>query len=103
MKVYCLLIDGKPSVDNEEGEEVNGAYINCWVRAENKTDAVDKAIDFVAAEGWEIICIEEINIVNRERYTDDPECVESLECFDRAVNEGVGAKFYTWINDDMDD
>lgn len=90
MRIYYLLLEGRPSIGNEEREEVAGAYINCWIKAKDETTAKDKAIEFVTAEGWEITNIEEMFIAKRERYADLP---ESLECYERAVNRGVGAIF----------
>jgi hypothetical protein len=49
-------------------------------------------VEYVDDEGWKILSIDEIFIAEREQYSDE----ESLECFDQAVNCGVGAVFYTW-------
>ena len=99
MKIYYLLLEGRPSINNEEREGVAGAYINCWIKAKDDTDAKDKALEYVTAEGWEIMNIEEICIVKRERYVDMP---DSLECYKRAINCGIGAIFNTWPIDAED-
>jgi hypothetical protein len=99
MKIYYLFLEGRPSINNEEREEVAGAYINCWIKAKDKTAARDKALEYVTAEGWEIVSIEEICSVKRERYANIP---DSLECYERAVNCGIGARFYMWSIDAED-
>lgn len=99
MRIYYLLLEGRPFIDNEEREEVAGAYINCWIKAKDETTAKDKATEYVASEGWEIVNIEEIFIAKRERYADLP---ESLECYEQAIHCGVGAIFNTWSIDAED-
>jgi hypothetical protein len=93
MKIYYLLLEGKPNLNNEESKEVAGAYINCWVNAEDETIAKDKATKYINSQDWEPLNIEEVYITSRERYVDEP---DSLECFEQAINCGIGAIFYTW-------
>lgn len=100
MKIYYLLLEGKPYTDNGESKEVLGAYINCWVKAKNKKAAEDLAIEYISSEGWETLNIEEMWIAEREQYVDEP---DSLEFYDQAVAYGAGAVFYTWSIDDNDD
>jgi hypothetical protein len=98
MNIYYLLIEGKPNLNNEESKEVAGAYINCWVNAKDETTVREKAIEYINTQEWEALNIEEVYITNRERYVDEP---DSLECFEQAINCGIGAVFYTWpINDE---
>lgn len=93
MKIYYLFLEGKPFTNNEESKEVAGAYINCWVKAKNESSAKDLALKYIHTEGWEILNIEDIYIVNRKIYSDIP---ESLECYCQAKKYGVGAIFNTW-------
>ena len=94
MKIYYLLLEGKPNINNEESKEITGAYINCWVNTK------DKAIKYINTQEWESLNTEEIYITTRERYIDEP---DSLKWFDQAINFGVGAIFYTWPIDDDDE
>jgi hypothetical protein len=100
MDIFYLLLEGKPCINNEESKEVAGAYINCWVKAKDETTAKDKAMKYINSQGWEPLNIEEIYITSRERYVDKP---DSLECFEQAINCGVGAIIYTWPIDDEGD
>lgn len=70
-----------------------GGFINCWVKAKDETTAKDKAIKYINTQGWEVLNIDEIDITIRERYSDES---DSLECYDQAINLGIGAIFYTW-------
>ena len=93
MNIFYFLFEGKPKLDNEERNELAGAYINCWVKAKDETTAKNKAIHYINDQGWDVDTFEETFIVSRERYIDLP---DSLECFDLAENCGVGAIFNTW-------
>lgn len=93
MDMYYLLLEGKPRMNNKESKEVSGAYINCWVKAENETAAIEGAGEYLNSQEWDLLDIEEIYATSRERYLDDP---DSLECFDQALGSGIGAVFYTW-------
>jgi hypothetical protein len=96
MNVYYFLFEGEPSLDNEESKDTAGAYINCWVNSEDEVTAKDKAIDYIFNQGWEKLNLEETYIAAREWYLDEP---DSLECFEEALNCGIGAIFYTWSID----
>jgi hypothetical protein len=96
MAIYFFMMEGIPMVDNPEKEEFDGAFINCWVNSVDITSALTKASKYIKSEGWRVLQIEDQMITNRERYERDPELLESLECFDQAVSEGVSAIFYVW-------
>lgn len=100
MDMYYLLLEGKPHMSNNESREVSGAYINCWVKADGETAAIEEVRDYQASHEWDLLEIEEILAVNRERYLDEP---NSLECFDQASDSGIGAVFYTWPVSGKDD
>lgn len=93
MKMYYILLEGKPLSNNRESEVLAGAYINCWVKSKDEITAKDKVIKYVHNQGWKVLNIKEIFITNRDRYVDEP---ESLECFNSAIEYGIDAFFYTW-------
>lgn len=93
MNIYYLMVEARPLPENEESKEFGGAYINCWIKSKDETSAKSKVSEYVFDEGWEIIDIEDFFIVTREIYLEEP---NSLDCFDQAVNFGIGANFYTW-------
>lgn len=100
MNIYYIFIEAKPLLNNEESKEFAGAYINCWVNTKDEATAKEKAIEYVYDQGWEVLNIEEIFITNKERYIDEP---DSLECFNQAIYQGIGAIFYTWPIGDEDE
>lgn len=100
MAIYYFLFEAKPLADNAEGECCEGAFVNCWVKSAHEESALKEAIDYVwHQEGWEVTKIVERSITNRRQYEGDSELEDSLECFDRAVNGGIGVILYTWSDD----
>jgi len=95
MNIYFLMLEGKPLPDNDESQEVSGGFINCWVKATNPESAMQAAESYATSEGWKVIRVEEIKIVNSEKYQDP----NSIECYKEAQLSGLGAIIYTWESD----
>lgn len=99
-QIYYFLFEAIPLADNLESKFCKGAFINCWIKSTQEELALQEAIDYIRhEEGWEVIRTEESFIANREGYEED-EQKDSLECFEWAVNHGVGVIVYTWSDDD---
>jgi hypothetical protein len=82
------MFESEPLPENPESEECLGAYINSWVNSDLEEKAFDKASVYITDEGWEITKVEEMYIACREQYENNDECVNSLECYDQAVDGG---------------
>lgn len=93
MTIYYVMFEGVPKDMNPEKDEVQGAYIDIWVKADTSEEAIQKAKEYVDLEEWEVTNVEENRIVIREDYKDDPEV---LECYDESCEKGISAIFYTW-------
>ncbi|MDQ0427263.1 hypothetical protein QOZ98_000088 [Planomicrobium stackebrandtii] len=99
MEVYYYMIEATPYSDNPEKETFESAFINCWVHSTDIETALTKAKAYIHEEGWSVKKIEEQFIANRNLYEGSPELIDSLECFDHALKEGVSAIFYGWPNE----
>lgn len=93
MDIYYLMIEAIPNKDNAESEEVGGAYINFWVKAKTKENALIKAKKYVDEVNWKSIKVEDTLIAKRDLYIDEP---DSLDGYDEAYENGIAAIFYTW-------
>lgn len=93
MIIYYVMVEAVPNHDNPESKEYGGAYINCWVKADTPVDAVKKVKEYIQKENWGCTNIEDVFSVQRERYLEE---LDSLECYDNAVQHGLDAIFYTW-------
>jgi len=97
MDIYYLMLESMPLPDNDESQAVSGGFINCWVKAVNPDFALKAAEAYAANEGWKVIRVEEIKIVNSEKYQDP----DAIECYEEAKKSGLGAIIYAW-EDDLD-
>ncbi|MGK7377585.1 hypothetical protein ACSFXN_07060 [Planococcus sp. 1R117A] len=100
MAIYYFMMEALPRPDNPEKEEFEGAFISCWVDSADMTSALTEASRYIKSEGWKILQIEEQFIAKRERYEGDPERLDLLEYFDRALEDGVSAIFHVWPKDE---
>lgn len=91
------MIEAIPRETNIEKDEVGGAFINLWIKAESREIAIFKAKEYVDDEDWDFLNIEDIIIAQRDSYIDEP---ESLKCYDEACKNGIDAIFYTWPLDE---
>jgi hypothetical protein len=73
-----------------ESNEVGGAYVNCWVKANSANEAQELASQGVASEGWVIESIEQpIRLVTQPDE-------ETKERFNQAEVDGSCYEFHTW-------
>ena len=79
MDMYYLLIEAKPSKDNDEQKEFGGAFVNCWVKTQDQNVATNKANNYILSERWEIINIEEVFLTSRAQYNDEQD-LQFMEC-----------------------
>ena len=52
MSIFYFLIEAVPMKNNPESEYLDGAFINCWVKADSTKDAIKKAKAYVKWEKW---------------------------------------------------
>ncbi|MGI2326715.1 hypothetical protein [Planococcus sp. YIM B11945] len=96
MAIYFFTFEALPKLDNPEIEEFEGAFVNCWVHSIDLNLAFAEARNYINEEGWKIIRLDSQYTASRELYENDPELLNSLNCFDEAVEYGVSAIFHTW-------
>lgn len=101
--MYYFMFEAEPKQDSLEKMTSDGAFITCWVRDNDEKSAVEQAIRYIEAEGWEIIRVEEQCVAERDWYVDDDEFPESLEAFDQALQDGIGVVVYRWSEEQGDE
>lgn len=98
-QMYFIMLHATPKGDNPESETCGGAYINYWVLARNLDEAIARASERVAAEGWDADEVVEAKESRRENYdAADPD--SGLECFEEAAVEGDCVLLYTYPIED---
>jgi hypothetical protein len=106
-ELFLIRVVAKPSHENSEAADSGGAYVNCWVDADDLRTAEQAALERVRAEQWQPTKFEHWELVCRECYTDDSrynegERRESLERVDEAFEYGIALKFHCWPVDAPD-
>lgn len=97
MKIYYLMIEAIPSLNNPESKKFGGAYVNCWVKASTQKEALKKVKDYINQENWVFIRTEDIWIAQRDSYINIP---DSLESYDEACKYGSSFVFNIWPIDE---
>ncbi len=84
MPIYFLTFHTKPTINNEEVNNIEGAYINCWIEAEDIHVAEKIASDKIEETNWTILNMEDGYEITREDY---PTRNKGLECYEKALIE----------------
>lgn len=100
-ELFLVRMVAKPSPKNKEAADTGGAYVNCWIDADDLRSAEQTAIEKIRAEQWQATKFEHWEIVCRQCYIDDPEIDneerrESLEQVDEAFQYGFALTFHCW-------
>lgn len=57
--VYLVRLEAIPHNNNPVKVECIGAYVNCWVKADNMKIAFQTATEYVNNQGWEVVSVED--------------------------------------------
>jgi hypothetical protein len=76
----------------ESADDAGGAYVSCWINADNETDAEITALQTIEDEGWKPEEVAYLNRVERAEYLG----TESLEHFDSAIEDGACFVFHIY-------
>ena len=96
--VWCVQFVARPrkDVDLSDGADgMKGAFANCWVRHDDRAEAVRLAQQELDSAGWDV---EEMQFVDEVRTRDLSE--EARQYYEQALEEGVCAVFWGWTEED---
>ena len=82
MPIYFLTFHTKPTLANEQVNKIEGAYINCWIDADDIETAEKTAAQKIQDTNWEILNTEDGYEITREDY---PSRNKGLECYEQAL------------------
>ncbi len=106
-ELFLVRIMAKPAPESAEAKEIGGAFVNCWVNADDLRSAEKMAIEQIQEEGWRPVRFDHWEVVCRESYTlsnemDADERRDSLERVEEAFEYGIALAFYMWPVDAPD-
>ncbi len=93
--VWCVQFVARPGAKADGPDGVVGAYVNCWVRREDRDEAVRFACDQVDASGW---TVEEMEFVDEVRTRDLS--AEARGYYDQALADGDVLVFFSWTEEE---
>ena len=96
--IFSAVYKGRPTPQAEDAAAVNGGYIACWVRAESKVEAAERARRTIEARLWVIETMD----VPWNQVTESSLGPESLGHFEQAKVDGECYVFHTWSKDAQD-
>jgi hypothetical protein len=101
-QLFLVTLEAEPEPDSEEFGELGGAFVNCWMDADDLRTAEQRAMELVQEDGWRPVRFESWEIVTRATYADDKPAEGSpdyQELIDQAFAEGAAIVFFTWPAD----
>jgi hypothetical protein len=108
-ELFLLTIEARPEPDSDDSGDAGGAFVNCWVNADDLRTAERRAVALIQEYGWRPHRFEEWELVTRATYTDwepgDDGGPDLREVVDQAFIDGEVCVFNTWPVDapDADD
>jgi hypothetical protein len=108
-ELFLLTIEARPEPNSEDHVDVGGAFVTCWVNADDLRAAERRAVALIQAHGWRPHRFEEWELVSRATYATgqprDDNGLDPREVLDQAFIDGEVCVFNTWPVDapDADD
>ena len=106
-ELFLVRIVAKPFPENPEAREFGGAYVNCWVDADELRVAETRTLEVIESEAWRPAKFDHWELVSRRFYFEnsslnEDERSEFLNRVDEAFQFGISSVFNTWPLDAPD-
>ena len=105
-ELFLVTIEARPGPDADEYGEAGGAFVNCWVDADDLRTAERRAVALIEENGWRPHRFEEWELVTRTTYADREPPADGepdfRELVDQAFADGEACVFNTWPVDAPD-
>jgi len=105
-ELFLVTIEARPEPGSDEYGDAGGAFVNCWVNADDLRTAERRAVVLIQDHGWRPQRFEEWSLVSRATYADwepgDDGGPDLREVFAQALIDGEACVFNTWPLDALD-
>lgn len=98
-ELFLITIEARPKPDSVEFGEVGGAFVNCWVDADDLRTAERRAVALIQENGWQPHRFDDCEMVTRATYIDRKLTDDGLdlrEIVKQAFIDGEVCVFNTW-------
>ena len=100
MAMYFFTFVSQPTPNAQEFAEFEGAYVNCWIRHDDRNEAQARAAELIRDYGWTVEALEDSGTVSSEDYQEGD---EDREFYEQALIEGEVLVFNTWPRGEEDE
>jgi hypothetical protein len=104
-ELFLVTIEARPQPDSAEYGISEGAFVNCWINADDLRTAERRAVELVHENGWRPHRFEDWDIVTRDTYADEKPGEDEpdfRELVEQAFADGDACIFNTWPVDAPD-
>ncbi|HYV38279.1 MAG TPA: hypothetical protein VE988_21530 [Gemmataceae bacterium] len=105
-QVFFIMLEAKPGPECKDHGLVGGAFVNCWVNADDLRSAELRAMKLIEEYGWRPHRFDSWELVSRETYANrelpESEIPALQEIMEQAFVDGEVATFYQWPIDAPD-
>jgi hypothetical protein len=108
-ELFLVTIEARPEPGSDEYGDAGGAFVNCWISADDLRTAERRAVALIEDHGWRPHRFEEWSLVTRATYADwepgDDGGPDLREVVDQAFIDGEVCVYNSWPVDapDADD
>ena len=100
MAMYFFTFLSQPTPHAQEFADFEGAYVNCWIRNDDRDEAQARAAELIRDYGWTVEALEGSETVSSGNYPEDD---EDREFYEQALVEGEVLVFNTWPRGEEED
>jgi hypothetical protein len=99
-ELFLVTLEAKPGPDSGDYGKEGGAFVNCWVDADDLRSAEQRAVALIESDGWQPYRFESWELVTRETYADretpEDDDLDLGELIEQAFVDGEVCVFNTW-------
>ncbi|HTR55618.1 MAG TPA: barstar family protein [Kofleriaceae bacterium] len=95
--LFFLQYEARPTA-RLDGQDLGGAFVNCWIKAKSARDANEIAIALIGEDGWSVISHEEVGPTSLATASENDAPFVAQACVDGAVFD-----YHTWPVDEDDE
>lgn len=104
-EVFYLRMEACPNQDSEEFGTVGGAYVNCYVDADDLRSAEIRAIELLHEENWQPLGVDDWSLTSLDQAAsvnppEDPDATPPRELVRQALEDGEACEFHCWPADE---
>lgn len=93
MTMFFFTFLASPTPDAQEYPDTGGAYVDCWIQGDDRSEAEGRARGLIQDYGWSVEALESQTTVTSQDYQDDE---ENREFYEQALVEQEVLVFNTW-------